>query len=336
MTARAQRSLSEFDAFANGGDLDLSAQIAKLETQFAVLRTIVDGLNVGIVLLDREGQVRFVNRAFRKFWRISEAVAESSQPLIKLMYHGRGSTASTVSHYMLNEYLAQQMKLISTGEERPLHIRLANGDAIQFRCKALANGARLLTYGNVSELAQQADALEKLACLDAMTGLNNRRHFLVLAEIEWSRFRRYSRPLALLLIDIDRFKSVNDTYGHDAGDVVIKAVAALLDKHKRASDIAGRLGGEEFVLLLPEAKRDQAVAAGERFRQLVAEHPIGIGDRHLQVTISVGASACRAGSQGLDELLKEADIALYEAKRSGRNRVCWFDRELAAAPAGDR
>ncbi len=80
-----------------------------------------------------------------------------------------------------------------------------------------------------------------------MTGLNNRRHFLVLAEIEWARFKRYGRPLGVLMIDVDRFKSVNDTFGHAAGDLVIKAVAEVLQKHKRSSDISGRFGGEEFV-----------------------------------------------------------------------------------------
>ena len=166
------------------------------------------------------------------------------------------------------------MKLIQTGEEQPLHIRLANGAVIQFRCKMLTNGGRLLTYGNVSELAHHADALERLASIDGMTGLNNRRHFLVLAEIEWARFKRYGRPLGVLMIDVDRFKAVNDTFGHAAGDHVIKAVAEVLQKHKRSSDISGRFGGEEFVLLLPEANLDSALAAGERLRKLVAAHHI--------------------------------------------------------------
>ena len=91
-----------------------------------------------------------------------------------------------------------------------------------------------------------------------MTGLNNRRHFLVLARNEWARFKRYGRPLALLMIDIDQFKSVNDTYGHDVGDEVIKAVAGVLQAGKRTTDIVGRLGGEEFAMMLPEATLDNA------------------------------------------------------------------------------
>jgi PleD family two-component response regulator len=88
---------------------------------------------------------------------------------------------------------------IHTGEERPLHIRLSNGHVLQSRCKALADDRRLLTYGNVSELARHADALERLANVDAMTGVNNRRQFLAVAEIEWARYKRYGRPLGMLI-----------------------------------------------------------------------------------------------------------------------------------------
>jgi diguanylate cyclase (GGDEF)-like protein len=329
----AFRVMSLARAKETNASADLAAErLAKerLVTERADLRAILDDLNVGIVLLDQECQVLFVNRAFRRFWRISDAVAESRQSFVRLMYHGRGQTASSMSHYRLGEYLARQMKLIQAGKERPLHIRLTNGEVIQFRCKALPNGGRLLTYGNVSELAQQADALERLACVDGLTGLNNRRHFLVLAETEWSRFKRYGRPLAALVIDIDHFKAVNDTYGHDAGDEVIKAVAEVLRTHKRTSDIVGRLGGEEFVLLLPEATLDKALAAGERFRQLIADCAIVASGRRITVTISVGASVARADQKGFGEVLKEADIALYEAKRSGRNRVCRFDPDRPA------
>ncbi len=128
------------------------------------------------------------------------------------------------------------------------------------------------------------------------------------------------------MIDIDLFKSINDTYGHDVGDEVIKAVAGILQKNKRTSDIAGRLGGEEFALILPEATLDSALAAAEWLRQLVADGAINVEGHRLSVTISIGASAGDADMSGVDELLKQADIALYEAKRAGRNRVCRFDR----------
>jgi diguanylate cyclase (GGDEF)-like protein len=315
------------------GDQALSARIADMEAELSVLRAIVDDLGVGIVVLDGERRVQFINRAFRRFWRVPDEMIQSDLTFAKLMYHGRGVKTYAVSHELLGDYVAKQMDLIRTGEEGPLQIRFANGAVIQFRCKALPNGGRLLSYGNVSELMHQADALERLASVDAMTGLNNRRNFLALAEVEWSRFRRYERPLAVLMIDIDKFKSVNDTYGHDVGDEVIKFVAGSLQTHKRTSDIAGRLGGEEFALVLPEATLDNAVVAAERIRQLIADRPFTFAGHSLSVTISIGASAGRAETTGIDALLKEADVALYEAKRSGRNRTCRFEPGQSAGPA---
>jgi len=182
-----------------------------------------------------------------------------------------------------------------------------------------------LTYGNVSELARQADALERLANVDAMTGVNNWRQFIALAETEWARYKRYGHPLGMLMIDIDRFKSVNDEYGHDAGDQVIKAVAETLRMHKRAHDIIGRLGGEEFDIILLEATLEKAVVAADRFRQLVADHAVAVAGRTIPITVSIGVGVCRAETAGIGELIKEADVALYDAKRTGRNCVCRFD-----------
>jgi diguanylate cyclase (GGDEF)-like protein len=308
-------------------DAEHDDKTTDLESEVAALRAIVDELDAGIVVLDAERRVRIANRAFRRFWRLPDDVGNSRPTFVKLMYHGRGIKGYAVSADKLGEYVTRQLELIRSGNERPLSIRLANGGVIQFRCKTLPDGGRLLTYGNISELADQAETLERLACVDGLTGLNNRRHFLTLAEGEWSRFQRYGRPLALLMVDIDFFKSVNDTYGHDAGDAVIKAVADILQKRKRTSDIAGRLGGEEFALLLPEATSDSAVVAGERLRQLVAGRAVVTENHNISVTISVGVGVADAAMGGFDELLKQADIALYEAKNSGRNRVYRFSKQ---------
>jgi diguanylate cyclase (GGDEF)-like protein len=243
----------------------------------------------------------------------------------QLMRHGRGMRAYAMTHERAEEYLGKQMELIRSGEDRPLQMRLANGGMIQFRCKTLPRGGHLLSYGNVSELAKEAAALERLACLDGLTGLNNRRHFMALADMEWSRFKRYGRPLAMLMMDIDFFKSVNDRYGHDVGDEVIKTVGNILQNHKRSSDIIGRIGGEEFALVLPEASAESASAAAERFRRLVGECSIDAGTERISVTLSIGVAASHDQTSGIAQMMKEADIALYEAKRSGRNRVSRFE-----------
>src|SRR5580698_1429808 len=113
--------------------------------------------------------------------------------------------------------------------------------------------------------------LEWLATVDGLTGLYNRRHFDTLARVEWGRFQRYGRPLSLLVLDVDNFKSINDRFGHDAGDVILKAIANDCSSMRRETDIVGRLGGEEFVLLLPETNESGAQLVAERLRELIED-----------------------------------------------------------------
>jgi diguanylate cyclase (GGDEF)-like protein len=171
---------------------------------------------------------------------------------------------------------------------------------------------------------KDAEGLRELAAVDGLTGLFNRRHFLNLVEAEWDRHRRYARPLSLIMIDIDLFKSINDRFGHDAGDRVLVQVANAFRDFKRSSDIAARYGGEEFTLLLPETELKDACIVAERLRQEVSRQVLDATDRTTTVSISVGVSAAtQAGS--LADLIKYADIALYEAKSAGRNRIRIFD-----------
>jgi diguanylate cyclase (GGDEF)-like protein len=179
----------------------------------------------------------------------------------------------------------------------------------------------MLIYANVTERVKHASKLEQMATRDGMTGLNNKRAFLTLAETEWSRFRRYDRPLSLLVLDIDHFKSVNDTYGHDVGDRVIVQVADAC-RNKRESDIAARIGGEEFAVLLPETTLEKASAVAERLRNSIAERNLTADGRAIRVTISVGVAEAGEHTRDITDLIKQADLALYEAKRTGRNRVC--------------
>lgn len=177
---------------------------------------------------------------------------------------------------------------------------------------------------------ETADDLRKMAAVDGMTGLFNRRHFNSLAATEWERFRRYRRPLAILMLDIDFFKSINDRYGHGVGDRVLIQVANACRDQQRKSDIAARLGGEEFALLLPETNLQAAIIVAERLRDTVSRNVLALPDGDISVTISVGVSAAREGI-ALEDMLSEADRALYEAKGSGRNRV----RSIGAEAAPD-
>lgn len=161
--------------------------------------------------------------------------------------------------------------------------------------------------------------LKLLAATDPLTGLLNRGRFFELAAEEISRSRRYERPLAVVMLDIDLFKNINDTYGHTAGDTALRAFADLCRGLVRAPDILGRIGGEEFALLLPETNGVSARALADRLRAAVAA--MRVDGLPIVMTVSAGVSELAPGETAIDAALSRADTALYEAKRNGRNRV---------------
>jgi diguanylate cyclase (GGDEF)-like protein len=166
-----------------------------------------------------------------------------------------------------------------------------------------------------------ADELTTLANRDGLTGLFNRRHFDSLARAEWARSRRYARPLSIMIADIDHFKTVNDRFGHEAGDNVLKSVADVCRSTKRESDIVARIGGEEFAFLLPETNEAAALIAAERLLAQIQNCCPIIGPETLAVTVSIGIASAGPSMSSVATLLKHADDALYEAKHLGRNRV---------------
>ena len=172
-----------------------------------------------------------------------------------------------------------------------------------------------------THLLEKAQLLEQWAITDSLTGLHNRRHFLELAELEFHRARRYQHPLSAMMLDIDHFKRVNDTYSHALGDQVIQAVAALCRENLRDIDLMGRYGGDEFVALVPEVNLDDARKAAERLRKIIADAPIDTERGPLNVTISIGVVALAPDYLDFASLLNQADAALYTAKNAGRNRV---------------
>jgi two-component system cell cycle response regulator len=161
------------------------------------------------------------------------------------------------------------------------------------------------------------------AMTDSLTGLYNRRYLETHFEIVNRRLGESAKPLSLMILDVDRFKDINDAYGHRAGDQVLRAMAGLICDRLRGFDTAARIGGEEFVVLMPETQLDEAMAAAHRLgRSIGATHYSVDGiDHDLAVTVSVGVASAIAGTCTFDELLARADGALYDAKRAGRNRV---------------
>jgi diguanylate cyclase (GGDEF)-like protein/PAS domain S-box-containing protein len=187
---------------------------------------------------------------------------------------------------------------------------------------------------DTSERRVTTDNLERLLTTDHLTGAHNRAHFIEVAEAEIARAKRHARPLSLVMLDADHFKTINDTAGHKAGDEVLKRLVAEAKGILRPSDAVGRLGGEEFALLLPQTLAQEAVVVAQRLRALVERSPVAYDGLSLKVTISLGVASLSGPNDDLDGLLEAADRALYEAKRSGRNCVCVVDAQADGTGRG--
>jgi diguanylate cyclase (GGDEF)-like protein len=176
-----------------------------------------------------------------------------------------------------------------------------------------------LTVQDVTELATYEHKLVEMNTKDVLTGIYNRRFLESRLQEECDRHRRHSRPLSLLMIDIDFFKKVNDTYGHQCGDLVLHSVATKAASIIRSTDFIARYGGEEFCCLLPETTADAAETVAENLRKQIEEMENSFDNSNVKVTISLGISSF-ISEDSPDSLLKRADDALYQAKHSGRNR----------------
>ena len=174
-----------------------------------------------------------------------------------------------------------------------------------------------------SHLAEQAaqSNIARLAMQDDLTGIANRRHFYRQAEAEFAHFHRSKQPLTLLMLDLDHFKRINDQYGHGVGDAVLIRFTQYVSTQIRQEDLLGRVGGEEFAILLRDATIDQAKTIGERIRAGVAQLPIFGGDDADRFTVSIGIATAEDADASFDVLFGRADKALYLAKQDGRNRV---------------
>jgi two-component system cell cycle response regulator len=170
-------------------------------------------------------------------------------------------------------------------------------------------------------LSVRSQSLEHAAVTDSMTGMFNRRYFDEALGEYLKAFRSIDKPIGMVIFDLDHFKSVNDTHGHDVGDEVLRRVAECLHVFTRYHDVVARLGGEEFAILSPNITERQLLNLADRIREAVSQLTVESGNVALRVTISAGI-AIWDGTESGDELYRRADRQLYEAKRQGRNRVC--------------
>jgi diguanylate cyclase (GGDEF)-like protein/PAS domain S-box-containing protein len=179
--------------------------------------------------------------------------------------------------------------------------------------------------GVVQDITEQKELqwkLERQARTDPLTGCANRRHFMELAEHELARARRYTEEVSVLMLDLDHFKEINDRYGHQAGDLTLQRLVQICQSTLRAEDTVGRLGGEEFAILLPESARNKALEVAERLCRAVAAADVPLeGKAPLRFTTSIGVATLAQEDSDIGVVLGRADKALYEAKSAGRNRV---------------
>ncbi len=251
-------------------------------------------------------------------------VAKQKRPVLLTDLHcGRRPDDSVVGCFMSVPLVVQGelIGVLNLSHDAPKtfgddHLRLLTLIAGQ----AAATIQRLLVYGE----------MRRLAITDDLTNIYNRRHFLERLQGEIDRARRYGLNFSVMFIDIDNFKELNDSYGHQVGDKILAELATILKHWARSSDIVARYGGEEFVVLLPMTDKPRSVSAAERLRSRVQRHTFY---RRKKLTVSVGVASFPGDGDTVDQLLGRVDEALYMAKKTGRNRACAFEDALVTAEA---
>jgi diguanylate cyclase (GGDEF)-like protein len=173
----------------------------------------------------------------------------------------------------------------------------------------------------VKRLNEAQTHLKHMTITDDLTGLRNRRYIIERLEEEFQRSKRSGNLLSLIMLDIDHFKTINDSHGHLFGDVVLRVVSSRIKSGLRKHDIVGRIGGEEFLVICPDSSLDDAAIVAERIRQVICEQPIGDGIKAATVAVSAGVTSILDNDYRSEKLFSRADMALYKAKDEGRNRV---------------
>ncbi|MDD4954514.1 MAG: GGDEF domain-containing protein [Candidatus Omnitrophica bacterium] len=213
---------------------------------------------------------------------------------------------------------AKYLEFIFDGEENGLYVKTSSKKIIEHQ-EVLRKLLELCL-----ERINLYDRFQQLSIYDSLTETYNRRYFVMRFMEEFERAKSFSLKLSALMIDVDNFKKINDTYGHLVGDAVLKEIAKIIKENIREIDSLSRFGGEEFALILPETDKMAAIVVAERIRSKISQQIIKAFDETLGVTISVGVSNFPQNTLYSDVLMETADKALYQAKNSGRNKVCWF------------
>nr|WP_320193391.1 diguanylate cyclase [uncultured Desulfobacter sp.] len=292
-------------------------ELRESETKF---RAVVTGAHDAIIMIDGHAKIIFWNKAAERIFQYSEKEMMGKNPheiitppvsfkKFKEVYPSFQQTGKGAAIGRSIELTA----LKKTGEEFPIELSLS---AIPIKGKWCA----IAVIRDITERKKMEAELKRLATTDVLTGVDNRRSFMEKAEHEIRRAQRYGTSFAMIIMDIDFFKSINDKYGHQAGDVVLQKMAQAVKSALRQSDVFGRIGGEEFSIILMETERKTALLTAERIRSLTERLSINTGKERIHITVSIGLTFFKKGDD-LSTLSKRSDEALYSAKRNGRNRV---------------
>ncbi|HJV38353.1 MAG TPA: diguanylate cyclase [Geothrix sp.] len=290
----------------------------KLAESQRLLSAAVEQSVASIVITDAHADIQFVNAGFTRSTGYTPAEAIGQNPRILKSGHTPRKTFEDM-WAALNQGLPWEGELVNRKKNGEEYWELARISPV------VDASGRTTHYLAVKEDITQRKAMEaelqRLATTDPLTGVANRRRFLQEMDLELARHKRFHKPAAFLLLDLDHFKQVNDAHGHAAGDLALKHLAELARMRLRRLDLFGRLGGEEFGILLPGTDQAGAMALAEHFRSQVAHTPVPSGAGSIPLTVSIGLTTFDPGDAAPDAILARADAALYRAKEGGRNRV---------------
>lgn len=284
------------------------------------LKGITSSMGEGVYVMDCNKGLEFINPEAEKLlgWTFEEIKDADIHALIHIHNEETGGECIVQKAYENKERYHSETELFKkkNGEIFPVSITASPIDTDAHTCE----GA-VVIFKDITERKKMQEELTQLALYDKLTKLYNRGSFDKKLSEELDRSNRYDKKFSLLMFDIDFFKKVNDTYGHQAGDEALKSVANIIRKSIRTNDYPTRFGGEEFIVILPETESTKAVKLADRIRKIIEVSDIHISETEtIHITISVGVATSHKGIS-TDELIKNVDDALYQAKNSGRNQV---------------
>lgn len=278
---------------------------------------LIESVPGAFYVVNQEGDYQRWNSYVKRLTGLSDEELFRRPSLLTFHEDDRPMAAAAMKEAFEKGYGQIELRVIT-------HERSVRPFFLSVRRFAVGDALYLVGVGiDISDWLAQVKKLQEEAWTDPLTLTANRRHFLEIAKQEFARCRRYGHPLSVWMLDIDHFKTVNDTYGHQTGDLVLKSLVSTSQQALRDWDILGRMGGEEFAVVLPETESTQSMLVAERLRHAVATTS-GMLDNgeSAHITVSIGVATAHDEDADFETLLKRADQALYEAKRSGRDKVC--------------